>query len=72
MEGALAFIADPFPPYLVQVVDLSDPSMPTRIAGYEPPRAPRDVSVSGSTVLLAVAGGDDASEPGVMILRVGS
>lgn len=70
MEGPLAFIADAFPPFLVQVVDLSDPTRPTRVAGYEPPRAPRDVSVFGSMVLVALAADEnDPSQPGVLILR---
>ena len=72
MEGPLAFIADSNPPFLLQVVDLSDPSTPTLVATYEPTRTPRDVSVSGSLVLVAMAGGEESSEtPGVIILRLG-
>lgn len=72
MEGSLAFIADSNPPFLLQVVDLTDPTRPTRVASYDPPAAPRDVAVSGTTVLVAMAGNeDDPSVPGVSILRLG-
>ncbi|MCE2542190.1 MAG: hypothetical protein J4F30_01940 [Acidobacteria bacterium] len=72
-EGPLAYIADLNPPFLVQVVDLSTPAQPSLVTTYEPPGPPRDVSVSGSLVLVAVGNNPDASgEPGVDILRLGS
>ena len=71
-EGSLAFIADLYEPYLVQVVDLSDPSRPDLVATHAPAGLPRDVSASGSLVLVAVGPPPDGSgEPGVAILRLG-
>ena len=72
-DGSLAFIADLNPPFLVQVVDLSTPAQPTLVATYEPSGPPRDVSVSGTLVLVAVGDNAEGSgEPGVVILRLGS
>lgn len=72
-EGSLAFIADLFEPYLVQVVDLSDPSQPDLVSTHAPSGLPRDVSVEGSLVLVAVGSNPDGSgEPGVVILRLGA
>ena len=72
-DGALAFIADIYPPFLLQVVDLSAPAQPTLVATYEPSGPPRDVSASGSLVLVAVGNNQEGSgEPGVVILRLGS
>lgn len=72
-EGPLAFIADLFEPHLVQVVDLATPAQPALVATYEPSGPPRDVSVAGSIVLVAVGATRDGSgEPGVEILRLGS
>ncbi len=71
--GSLAYIADIFPPFLVQVADISDPAQPALAAIHEPYGPPRDISVSGPLVFVAVGGGDDPSEaPGVLILRLGS
>ena len=70
--GSLAYIADVFPPFLVQVVDISDPAQPALAAVHEPHGPPRDVSVAGPLVFVAVGAGDDPSEaPGVLILRLG-
>ena len=72
-DGSLAFIADLNPPFLVQVVDLSAAARPTLVATYEPSGPPRDVSASGSLVLVAVGdGGQGSGEPGVVILRLGA
>ena len=72
-DGTLAYIADIFPPFLLQVVDLSDPARPSLVATYEPSGPPRDVSVLGSLVLVAVGNNAEGSgEPGVVILRLGS
>ena len=72
-DGSLAFIADIYPPFLLQVVDLSAPAQPTLVATYEPSGPPRDVSASGSLVLVAVGNNQEGSgEPGVVILRLGS
>lgn len=72
-EGPLAFIADVHPPFLLQVVDLSDPSRPALAAAYAPSGPPRDVAVEGSLVLVAVGeGGDPSAAPGVLILRLGA
>lgn len=69
--GSLAYIADIFPPFLVQVVDISDPARPALAAVHEPYGPPRDVSVAGPLVFVAVGAGDDPSEaPGVLILRL--
>ena len=40
-DGTLAYIADIFPPFLLQVVDLSDPARPSLVATYEPSGPPR-------------------------------
>ena len=72
-EGSLAYIADIFPPFLVQVVDLSNPAQPALVATYEPSGPPRDVSVSGSLVLVAVGPDPEGTgATGVDILRLGS
>ena len=71
MAGSLAFIADPYPPFLLQVVDFSNAAQPALVALYEPPGSPRDISVSGSLVFVTLAG-QNTSTPGVIILRLGS
>ena len=72
-EGSLAVIADLYEPYLVQVVDLSNPAQPALVATHAPSGLPRDVSIEGSLILVAVAASPDGSnEPGVLILRLGS
>ena len=71
--GPLAFIADLYEPYLVQVVDLSDPSRPSLVATHAPSGLPRDISAEGSLVLVAAGPPPDGSgQPGVVILRLGS
>ena len=71
LEGSLAFLADAYPPFLLQVVDISDPAAPTLGTEYEPPGPPRDLAVAGRLVLLATGGAEmgGTSEPGVLILR---
>ena len=66
-----AFLADAYPPFAVQVVDLSDPAAPTRLTTYATPGPPRDVAVSGALVLVAVGGPElgGTGDPGVQILR---
>lgn len=71
MEGSLAFLADGPPSPLLQVLELADPTRPTLVATYALPGSPRDMSVSGSLALLAVAG-RAPSTAGVLILRMGS
>lgn len=78
LDGSRAFLTDAYPPFVVQVVDVSDPAAPVLTATYEPPGPPRDIAVAGRLALLAVgpapgAGGAGASPgPGVLILRLGS
>lgn len=75
LEGSRAFLTDAYPPFAVQVVDVSDPAAPVLATTYEPPGSPRDIAVSGSLVLLAVSpamAGGVAPAPGVLILRLGS
>ena len=71
LEGSLAFLADAYPPFLLQVVDISDPAAPTLVTEYEPPGPPRDLAVAGPLVLLATGGAEmgGTGEPGVLILR---
>ena len=72
-SGALAFMADAYPPFLLQAIDLSDATDPTLVATYEPPGSPGYISVSGSLVFVTISGDDDRStEPGVLILRLNS
>ena len=72
LAGPLAFLADAYPPFLLQVVDVSDPAAPTLVTEYEPSGPPRDLAVAGSLVLLAVGGAETGGtgEPGVLILRL--
>ena len=74
LRGSLAFVTDAYAPRLVEVLDVSDPAKPSRVASYEPRGAPRDLAVAGSLVFLAVPAVDtDAtgtSAPGVLILRM--
>ena len=76
VQGSLAFFTDAYPPYLLRVIDLSDPEKPTPITAYEAPGFIRDLAVSDDLVFLAVAGGSSdpaiSSEPGVLILRLHS
>ena len=74
LAGPLAFLADAYPPFLLQVVDVSNPAAPTLVTEYEPPGPPRDVAVAGPLVLLALGGAEmgGTGEPGVLILRLGS
>lgn len=69
LDGVLAFLTDAVPSPLLQVVDLTDPARPVLITAYELPGTPRDLSVSGAIVFLAVAGRDPGG-PGVLILSL--
>lgn len=73
LAGPLALLADAYPPFLLQVVDVSDPAAPMLVSEYEPSGPPRDLAVAGSLVLLAVGGAQagGTGEPGVLILRLG-
>ena len=75
LDGSLAFVTDSYAPFILQVLDVSDPAKPTLVASYEPLAAPRDLAVAGSLVFLALrAVSDEAtgtSGPGVLILRLG-
>jgi hypothetical protein len=72
MQGQLAYVTDAYPPFQLQVVDVSAPANPTPVVSYEPPGSPQDIAVSGSLVLLALRAGRDAptDEPGVLVLRL--
>ncbi len=72
LAGPLALLADAYPPFLLQVVDVSDPAAPMLVTEYEPSGPPRDLAVAGSLVLLAVGGAQagGTGEPGVLILRL--
>ena len=78
LDGSRAFLTDAYPPFVVQVVDVSDPAAPVLAAAYEPPGPPRDIAVSGRLALLAVGpapgagGAGESPAPGVLILRLGS
>ncbi len=74
LAGSLAVLADAYPPFLLQVVDVSDPAAPTLVTEYEPSGPTRDVAVAGPLVLLAVGGAETGGtgEPGVLILRLRS
>ena len=61
MQGSLAFFTDAYPPYLLRVVDLSDPAEPTLVTAYEAPGFIRDLAVSNDLVFLAVAAGPAGS-----------
>ena len=69
MQGSLAYLTDAYPPFQLQVVDISDPATPRLVTVYEPPGSPQDIALSGSLVLLALrsSGGDT---PGVVLLRL--
>ena len=71
LADSRAYMADQYPPFSLQVVDLSDPAAPAQLTTYATPGPPRDVAVSGSLVLVAVAGAElgGAGDPGVLILR---
>ena len=74
IDGSLAFITSAFPPFVLEVLDLSDPAHPHVVASYEPPSAPRGLAAQGSTVFLAIpparGQGAEASPQGVLILRI--
>lgn len=67
MQGPLAFLTDVYPPFQLQVVDLSTPSRPRLLTTYEPPGSPQDVALVGPLILVAVRTSDGG--PGVVILR---
>ena len=71
LADSRAYLADAYPPFAVQVVDLSDPAAPTALTTYSLPGPPRDVAVSGALALVAVAGAElgGSGDPGVQILR---
>lgn len=69
MQGAQAFLTDAYPPFQLQVVDISNPASPALVATYEPPGSPQDIALAGPLVLVALrTGRSDA--PGVVILRL--
>jgi hypothetical protein len=68
LQGSLAFLTDAYPPFALQVVDISDPANPALVTAWEPSGSPYDIAVSGSLVLVALRSEDD--EPGVVILRL--
>ena len=70
MQGSLAFVADAYPPFTVQVVDVSDPAEPTLVTSYEPSGAPRDIAVSGSLLFVAVGAAANGASDTVLILRL--
>lgn len=72
MQGDLAFLTDAYPPFRLEVVDVSDPANPTPLTSYEPAGSPQDIAVFGSYILVALRLGRDASEgaPGVIILQL--
>ena len=72
LADAYAFLADAYPPFALQLVDLSDPAAPAALATYVLPGPPRDVAVSGSRVLAPVAGPalGGSGDPEVLILRL--
>ena len=74
LADSRAYMADQYPPFSLQVVDLSDPAAPAQLTTYATPGPPRDVAVSGSLVLVAVAGAElgGTGDPGVLILRLRS
>ena len=74
MHDSRAFLADAYPPFELQVIDVSDPTAPSLVTSFVPQSTPRDIAVSGPLVFLAVATrpADAAStpSPGVLILRL--
>ncbi|MCY4599733.1 MAG: hypothetical protein OXF27_07420, partial [Acidobacteria bacterium] len=72
LAESLAFLADAYPPFAVQAVDLSDPAAPAPLTTYPLPGPPRDVAASGSRVLVAVGGAalGGTGDPRVIILRL--
>ena len=72
LSDARAYLADAYPPFAVQVVDLSDPAAPAALTTYSLPGPPRDVAVSGARVLVPVAGQElgGTGDPGVLTLRL--
>ena len=72
LAESLAFLADAYPPFAVQAVDLSDPAAPAALTTYALPGPPRDVAASGSRVLVAVGGAalGGTEDPRVLILRL--
>ena len=54
VEGSLAYVADVQAG--LQIVDLSNPSTPRVVGGFETARPARDVAVAGSLVLVVVGG----------------
>ncbi len=69
MQGSTAFLTDTYPPFQLQVVDVSDPRNPALVTSYEPPGSPQDIAVAGPLVLVALRTGD-SDAPGVVILRL--
>lgn len=72
LTDSRAYLADAYPPFAVQVVDLSDAAAPAALTTYVTPGPPRDIAVSGSLVLVPVAGADlgGTGEAAVLILRL--
>ena len=76
MHGSRAFLADVYPPFELQMIDVSDPTAPSLVTSFVPPSTPRDIAVSGQLVLLAIGPTPGAAtstpSPGVLILRLKS
>ena len=76
MHESRAFLADVYPPFELQAIDVSDPTAPSLVTTFSPPGSPRDIAVSGDLVLLAVGPTPGAAtntpSPGVLILRLKS
>ena len=74
MHASRAFLADAYPPFELQVIDVSDPTAPSLVTTFVPPGSPRDIAVSGDLVLLAVGpnpgNAAGTASPGVLILRL--
>lgn len=72
LADSYGFLADAYPPFALQLVDLSDPAAPAALATYVLPGPPRDVAVSGPRVLAPVAGPalGGSGDPEVLILRL--
>ena len=69
IEGSIAILTDSYPPYAVQVIDISNPENPSLFASFSPLGTPSDVAISDQLVLLAVNSAG-SSEAGVHILRL--
>ena len=76
MHESRAFLADVYPPFALQMIDVSDPAAPSLVTSFVPPSTPRDIAVSGQLVLLAIGPTPGATtntpSPGVLILRLKS